>query len=146
MAKKFKLQPVLKHRGLLEDLARQRLAETMGQEKDLLDKISFQRGELKSLQTELIQHQSHGISVQDLLLYEGHIDHCGKALADLNRQHKHLQEAVSRCREALCQASQNKKLLENLKEKKMAEHRWHLLRMENRELDEIALQFRGEKS
>lgn len=146
MAEKFKLQPVLKHRGLLEDLARQRLAETIGQEQDLLAKIALQRGELKSLQTELVQHQRHGISVQDLLLYEGHIDHCGKLLAELGRQQKHLQEAVSMCREALCQASQDKKLLENLKEKKMDEFRRKLLQMEGRQLDEIALQYRGEKS
>ncbi len=145
MAKGFKLQSVLKHRGLLEDLARQRLAETLSREQALRAEMDRVRSGIESLQVELCQRQMHGISVQDLLLYEAHIDHRGKQIAELKRQTKRTQDDVAGCRMALCQASQDKQLLENLKDKKMAEHRRLLHAQETRQLDEIALQVGNRK-
>ncbi len=146
MPSKFKLQPVLKHRGLLEDQARQRLAEALREERELLERFEQERRALETLQSDLCQQQMRGISIQDLLLYESHIDHRSRVLSHLGNKHEQLREKIADCRLALCQASQDKQLLEKLKAKKEAEFRQLQQQHETRQLDEIALQFGGAKS
>lgn len=143
MGNPFKLQPVLKHRGLLEDQARQRLAATLNSEQELRVRYEQEREALGALQEELRRQQMHGVSVQDLLLYEAHIDHQGRVLRYLGREHEELEHQVAACRLDLCKNSQDRQLLEKLKTKHEAGEYQLQLQRETRLLDEIALRFRG---
>lgn len=143
MGNPFKLQPVLKHRGLLEDQARQRLAAALHEELALRSRIEAEGEALSTLQAELRQQQMHGLSVQDLLLYESHIDHRGKTLRYLSREHEELEREVASCRLALCKTSQDRQLLEKLKTRHETEEHERQRQRDTRMLDEIALQFRG---
>lgn len=143
MGNKFKLQPVLKHRGLLEDQARQCLAAALSAETALRDRREQEQAALQALQAELRRRQLHGVSVQDLLLYEAHIDHRGKVLRHLDREHEQLEQEVAACRLALCKSSQDRQLLEKLKTRHEADQRQMQMQHETRMLDEIALQYRG---
>lgn len=143
MGNPFKLQPVLKHRGLLEDQARQRLAAVLSSEQELRVRYEQEQAALRALQAELRRQQMHGVSVQDLLLYEAHIDHCGRVLRYLGREHEELEHEVAACRLALCKTSQDRQLLEKLKTKHETDERQLQQQRETRQLDEIALQFRG---
>lgn len=143
MGNQFKLQPVLKHRGLLEDQARQRLAAALSTEQELRERYEQEREALEGLQAELRQQQMHGVSVQDLLLYESHIDHCGRVLRYLGREHEELEHEVAASRLALCKTSQDRQLIEKLKTKHEADEQQLRQQRETRMLDEIALQFRG---
>lgn len=143
MGNQFKLQPVLKHRGLLEDQARQRLAAALSSEHELRERCEQEREALDALQAELRRQQMHGVSIQDLLLYETHIDHRGRVLRYLGREREELEHEVAACRLALCKTSQDRQLLEKLKTKHEADDRQLQLQRETRMLDEIALQYRG---
>lgn len=143
MGNSFKLQPVLKHRGLLEDQARQRLATALNAELALRDRVEAEREALATLQAELRRQQLQGLSVQDLLLYESHIDHRGRVLRHLSQECALVEQEVASCRLALCKTSQDRQLLEKLKTKHETEERQRQLQRETRMLDEIALQFRG---
>lgn len=143
MGNPFKLQPVLKHRGLLEDQARQRLAAVLGSEQAARARCEQEKEALEALQAELRRQQMHGVSVQDLLLYEAHIEHRGRLLRYLGREHAELEHEVAACRLALCKTSQDRQLLEKLKTKHEADEQQLQLQRETRQLDEIALQFRG---
>jgi flagellar FliJ protein len=144
MAKKFKLQPVLRYREILEDQARQRLADSLEREKALRDRRALCARELEALWAELESKRRQGISVQDLILYEGHIRCREKHLKELSADLLVLEDEVAANREALCRAGQDRMLLEKLKEKKEAEEKEELLRAERAVLDEVALQFRKE--
>lgn len=143
MANSFKLQPVLKHRGLLEDQARQRLAAALNAESALRTRIEEEQEALASLQADLRRKQMHGLSVQDLLLYESHIEHQGRVLRYLGQEWEVLEQEVASCRLALCKTSQDRQLLEKLKSRHETEEQQRQQQRETRMLDEIALQFRG---
>lgn len=143
MGHRFKLQPLLKHRGLLEDQARQRLATALNAELALRARLEAERGALAELQAELWRQQMHGLSIQDLLLYEAHIDHRGRVLVTLVREHEGVEREVAACRLELCKASQDRQLMDKLKAKHEAEAHQLQLQHETRLLDEIGLQFRG---
>lgn len=143
MGDTFKLQSVLNHRGLLEDQARQRLAATLNDERALRERFVQEHEALAQLQTELRRKQMHGVSIQDLLLYEAHIEHRGRVLRYLTQECEDMEREVAACRLDLCKVSQDRQLLEQLKTKhEVAEHQRQMQR-ETRVLDEIALQVRG---
>lgn len=143
MGDTFKLQSVLNHRGLLEDQARQRLAATLNDERALRERFVQEHEALAQLQTELRRKQMHGVSIQDLLLYEAHIEHRGRVLRYLTKECEDMEREVAACRLDLCKVSQDRQLLEQLKTKhEVAEHQMQMQR-ETRVLDEIALQVRG---
>lgn len=141
----FQLQPVLRHREILEDKSRQDFAEALGRERQLQEQVEARRSELLALQEELRTRQSHGIAVQDLLLFEESIAHVGRRLSVLMREAEEARHEIDRRREALAEASRDRRLLEKLKEKKKEEHGREMARQETILLDEIALQLDRER-
>lgn len=142
----FQLQPVLRHREILEDRARQDLAEALGRERELQERLERRRAELAALREELQTRQAHGIAVQDLLLFEESIAHRGRLLSVLMREAEEARREVERRREALAEASRDRRLLEKLREKKKEEHGREMARRETIQLDEIALQLDRQKT
>ena len=139
MADNFKLQTVLKHRQRLENLAQQKLADSLRRENALQHQIASQRAALNKLHQELSGRQQSGITVQDLQLFRLSINRQHKDLQALIEQADNLHREVKSNRQLLAEAAQEKKLLENLKEKKEAEQKYQDNRKESATLDDIAL-------
>lgn len=139
MADKFKLQNVLDHRQRLENIAQQKLADSLLKETTLQHQLARQRTELEKLQQELTNRQQKGISIQQLQLFSLSIQRQRKKLQDLLDQVMHMHREVISHRKLLAEAAQEKKLLENLKEKKEAEQKFQEKRRESEVLDDIAL-------
>jgi flagellar FliJ protein len=136
----FKLDPVLRHREILEDRARQELAEALQREQALQEEIDRRRAERDILQKELMHRQQQGISAQDLLLFEESIAHRGRVLSGLSHDLEKARQDVTVRREVLAAAARDRRLMEKLKENKREEHRQEMNRRETILLDEIALQ------
>ncbi|APG27319.1 flagellar export protein FliJ [Syntrophotalea acetylenivorans] len=139
MADNFKLQTVLNHRQRLENLAQQKLAESLRSETAMQHQVASQRATLNKMHQELTQRQQTGISVQDLQLFRLSINRHRKNLQKLIEQAEELHREVKNNRQLLSEAAQEKKLLENLKEKKEAEQKHQDNRRESAILDDIAL-------
>lgn len=139
MADKFKLQTVLNHRQRLESLAQQKLADSLRHETATLHQLANQRARLIKLQQELTHRQQTGITVQELQLFRLSINRQRKDLAKLIEQSEKLHREVKSNRQLLAEAAQEKKLLENLKEKKEAEQKHQDNQRESATLDDIAL-------
>jgi flagellar FliJ protein len=137
---KFKLQTVLGYRERLESLAQQEHAVAQQKECALLDRLAEKRMELATLHEEFEEQQRLGLSPQEFVLYSHHIDHTLTVLASLVEQWEAAREELECRRQALCQASQERKLLEKLKEKHLIEEQVQARHKEAIQLDEIAVQ------
>ncbi len=94
---------------------------------------------MNKLHQELSHRQQTGITVQDLQLFRLSINRHRKDLQTLTDQAEKLHQEVKSNRQLLTEAAQEKKLLENLKEKKEAEQKYQDNRREAATLDDIAL-------
>ncbi len=139
MAESFKLQNVLNHRQRLENLAQQKLADSLRRETELQKQLAAARAELEKTRQELGSLQRSGITAQELLLFNGSINRQRKNLKALLEQAVRHRREVSDNRELLAATTREKKLLENLKEKKEAENQVLNRRRESATLDELAL-------
>lgn len=139
MADNFKLQTVLNHRQRLENLAQQKLADSLRRETAMQHQLASQRAALNKLHQELTHRQQSGITVHELLLFRLSINRQRKDLKALLEQTEKLHREVKNNRQLLAESAQEKKLLENLKEKKEAEQKYQANRRESATLDDIAL-------
>lgn len=143
MAEKFKLQTVLKYRKILEDQAQQRLSELLAAEVRLQQQIDETRMRLGQLGAQLQQKQQAGLTILELRLYEDQIDHYRQQNEHLQIQQNELIQQLNERRQELLIAARERKIIEKLKEKQLAEY---LRKMDSRErvmLDEISLRQKG---
>jgi flagellar FliJ protein len=141
--KPFKLQVVLDHRQRLEDLAKQTLAEAIQNEQLLMSRMTDETGELTEICRSYEERQSIGMQGHEFMLYENRINHKRQLLINLDRQLEESRQQVQRMRQALAEASREKKLLEKLKEKKDEEIKHELNRQEMMQIDEVAIMHRN---
>jgi flagellar FliJ protein len=143
MSVPFKLEPVLKHRKILEDQARQRLAEAQANHAAHQQETDRQRTDLERIQEQLRRQRDSGINAVELRLFDQSLQRRRLQLEDRYRQAAQLEQAVAHCSEDLAEAGRNRRLLEKLKEKQEQAHRQKLQRLELNQLDETAItQFR----
>jgi flagellar FliJ protein len=139
MAFKFKLQPLLKHRTLLEDQAREALARAMSEEAAHQQAVEKHRQEYLDLQQEFEEKKSRGMLLQELVLYERSLKQKTQTLKGMLSKASQLQARTEQQRVHLTEASKDKTLMEKLKSKKEEEYRQDMLRQEMNHLDEMAL-------
>ncbi len=137
---KFKLQTVLDYRERLEGLAQQAHAAALDRESRLLEELTHKRRELAALREEFEERQRQGLSAQEFTWYSNHIGHSMGLLAALVEAWEAARDDLELKRQALCGASQERQLLEKLKEKHLSEERAEALHKEGSQLDEIAVQ------
>jgi flagellar FliJ protein len=143
MAEKFKLQALLKYRKILEEQAQQRLAELMSVESGLKTKQVEASRHLAALSDQLGRKQQQGLTILELRLYEDQIDHHRQQTEHLRKQLEELKEQLDERRHELLVAARERKIIEKLKEKQLAEYLRKLDRKERIMLDEISLRQRG---
>ncbi|BCR06634.1 hypothetical protein DESUT3_37030 [Desulfuromonas versatilis] len=140
MSKQFKLQSVLDYRSLREDLARQQLAAAQQREADLLTRLVREQEALEHLQADFDTRQRQGMAPHEFALHSDHISHKVKVVAAALEEWEAAGEEVAERRRALGEASQEKKLLEKVKERQLSEFEAEQRRREMAFLDEIAVQ------
>ena len=139
MADRSRLQVVLKHRRILEEQAQQRLAAALDRQTALLEELSRLRESCEALCSEAQARGSQGIAAHELLLYEEEIGRRRQRRGALEQDLQQAVEAVEEERQALCRATQDRKLLEKLLEKAAAQERRLGERREMAWIDELAL-------
>ncbi|MGE4492554.1 MAG: flagellar export protein FliJ [Syntrophotalea sp.] len=136
----FKLQPLLKHRTLLENQARQALAEALAEEAALQQVIEEHCQARQALQQEFEDKKALGMDWAELLIYDRSLKRRAARLRELQAQARELQAQSEQRRACLTEASRDKTLMENLRTRMEDEHRQEMLRREMVHLDEVALQ------
>jgi flagellar FliJ protein len=143
MAEKFKLQAVLKYRKTLEEQAQQKLAELLSVDSALRVKQEKTQTQLEILSTQVLEKNQQGLSILELQLYEDQIGHHRQQQEYLQKQRVELDSLINERRHDLLVAARERKIIEKLKEKQLAEYLSKLDRKERIMLDEISLRQNG---
>ncbi|WP_448875063.1 flagellar export protein FliJ [Desulfobulbus propionicus] len=137
--KPFTMHAVLKYRRQLEDKALQNLTRELRIEAQLQEEFQQAEEELAGLYTDLEHDQQRGISVDRLILFHQRIDLVKDLVAQRQTALKKQQAQVAKKRQLLLKASQDRKVIEKLKEQQNATYKRHLEKLEAGMLDEIAV-------
>jgi len=138
--KPFTMDSVLTYRQQLEDAARQELFRALEQKAGLRRQLRRVEDELTTLYRNLEQERK-ATTAQRLIMYERRIHIVRERLARLEEEMDRQQERVRQRRRHLLKASQERKVLEKLREQQNRNYRNHLNRKEAQMLDEIAVLF-----
>jgi flagellar FliJ protein len=136
---RFNLQAVLNHRQFIEESLQKAYAHLKGmlsREQDVL--ANFEKQQTRLID-ELSQKQSQDTTSSELLLYVTFLD---RLKADLKKQQQKiaaLEQEATQKRNELLEAMKNRKAMEKLKEKKLAEHMEDIAKKEQAFLDEIGI-------
>lgn len=146
MAKQFKLQNVLNYRKILEDQAQQKLAETLQVQSDLHQQSQAATQQLELVIAQVEQKQGEGLSIMELQLFEDEIFHQRQRQTRLAEQLDQINLILNECRLELMHAMRERKIIEKLKDKHLAEYLRKLDQKERVMLDEVSLRQKGDRS
>jgi flagellar FliJ protein len=141
--KVFELHQVLHYRTDLERLRKQEFAAARQDLDRASDKLAQQREEAEALARDFAERNGQIDSVVELQLYA---DFFSRKREEIKHQQERviaLDRILENRREELVQATQDKKVLEALKEKKIHAFRQEQQRKERDFLDEISVQKKG---
>jgi len=91
------------------------------------------------------QKQSEGLSVMELQLFEDEIFHLRQKQSRLKEQLEQMTLMLNQCRLELMHAMRERKVIEKLKDKQLAEYLRKLDQKERILLDEISLRRKGDR-
>ncbi|OQX20571.1 MAG: flagellar export protein FliJ [Desulfobulbaceae bacterium A2] len=137
--KPFAMEPVLRYREQLENIAQQHLLQAMEQEAAAQARHDHLTTALATNYDALERLRREGTLVEQLLLFERHNEVLREALLLATSTLHEARDEVASRRKALLKTSQDKKVLEKLKHHQDLLYRRHLDRLERRQLDEIAV-------
>ena len=145
MAFKFNLQSVLKHRERLEDAAQKEFAEAQRAVDEILKRIEEMYRRMDEVRSEIHEAQIIGTpqKVEEIRAMEEFLINHRRRIDQTRREARELMMVAEQKQEALILAAQEKKILVKLKEKRLAEYREWLNRMEAKELDDITMTRQG---
>jgi flagellar FliJ protein len=133
------LEPLLNHQRFLEDQHQKALAEIrlkLDEENALLEQLLRKEA---TMTASLKKKQNKPLSSDDLILYRHYFD---RLREDVARQGERIRE-TERCfrvkQEELLEAVKKREMLEKLKEKGLSAYQEKLLRKEQADLNEVAL-------
>jgi flagellar protein FliJ len=135
----FNLEPLLNHQRFIEDQLQKALAEIrrkLEEQKALLEQLLRKE---KTMTAHLKDRQHGPLSSDDLILYRHFFD---RLREDVVRQRKRTRE-TERCfrvkQEELIEAVKKREILEKLKEKGLSAYQKKIMRKEQADLNEAAL-------
>jgi flagellar FliJ protein len=139
----FKLEKVLHFRRETERLRKMEFAAAKREYEIAEDRLRREEESIDRLALEFMSRQTEGISALELQLYSDFLVQKRESIR-LQREHvTTLDQKMSEKKEDLIEAATDKKIMEELKKKKVAAHERSLAEKEQAFLDEIALQGRG---
>ncbi|MFP7756400.1 flagellar export protein FliJ [Thermodesulfobacteriota bacterium B35] len=139
--KPFAMDSVLKYRQQLEDAARQELFTAQEREADLRRQLGEAEAALEELCRNLENERRGATTAERLILYERRMQIVREQVAALAEKVAGQQERVRQRHRHLLKASQERKVLEKLREQQNRNYRNHLEKKEALMLDEIAVLF-----
>ncbi|MDR3089197.1 MAG: flagellar export protein FliJ [Desulfobulbaceae bacterium] len=145
MIKPFSLHTVLDYRGRLENLARQKLMTAEQAVRQLADEIAEVEAEIEERSAALAAKQHQGIDISEHIQLEEGLEYRRRQLTTLKDGMATLLENVENARGHLQKRSQEKKIMEKLKDRQNTAWRQHLDKKEAAQLDEIAILYHGKK-
>lgn len=142
---RFNLEPVLRYREILEDERRREFLEA----KRLVDEERVRREEMDrergGLQDEIVKAFEERAPMQSVMASYRMIGSLETAMADSLRRQQQLEVEMERRRRAMVTASQDKQVMETLKENRREEFVREQDRVEQALLDELSIQARGRR-
>ena len=141
----FRLEQVLNLRKEVERQRKLEFADAKRQYEHAVDHLRSEEENVALLNNELHSRQSEGISLAELQMYSHYFQRKHGEIKQQRTQVDCLGEAVTEKRDCLMEASRDKKVLETLKEKKLAELKRQRAEREQAFIDELSAQNGGEK-
>lgn len=141
----FALHSVLNYRGQLEELAQQKLRTAEQAARQLAERISKAETEIAAAATTLAEKQRQEIDIREHIRLEEGLDYQRRELAALKEAMVKRQQSVDNARGHLQKRSQEKKVMEKLKERQDSAWQLHLSKKEAADIDEIAILYHGKK-
>ena len=139
---KFKLQTALKVRERLEKLYQKSFAEQVQVTQKLTDQLGILEEAFQENNSTLNQAKRNGFTIADLVRANGFGQRLKYHESVVQDQMIEQQELMERRRQELVSATQQKRVLEILREKHELREREKLQREETFELDEVSLNLR----
>lgn len=137
----FKLHAVIKFRQQLEDVARQKLFTAQEEEHAARTLLDRRQNELQTLYATLQQDKEQGTTVTRLIMLENRISLVQEQIIQDREILKKAQLQIQSRRKALLKASQDRKVIEKVKEKQDTSYEQYLNKKERAMLDELAVLF-----
>lgn len=141
-AYKFKLQKLLDFRTNMEEEKKNQLSlalKRLEQEKDRLSELKARQRELDKA---LKEKTSQGIAVNELKLLMNYIDYYKRGIKEQKTRIKMAEDYASACREELIKATQEKKMIEKLKEIDYKKYLYEEQKKEEKFIDDL-VSFKG---
>jgi flagellar FliJ protein len=143
---KSTLEPVLRHRKMVEENLQRELAVLKKSLTAERLKLRMDRNRKNECIAELRQREKEGTSVSDILLYMPFIKQMSKNIERQEERVTTAEKLVQQKREDLVQAAKKKKTLEKVKEKDLRAYREAMARKEQHFLDEMGISGFNRKS
>ena len=143
--KPFSLHTVLEYRDRLENLAQQKLMSAEQAVRQLAEQIAEVEADIASGAALLAEKQRQGIDIREHIQLAEGLDYRQQELAALQQEMVKRRENVDNARNHLKKRSQEKKIMEKLRERQNTAWRRHLDKRESIRLDEIAILYHGKK-
>lgn len=141
MAFRFNLESVLKHRSRLEDTAQREFVEAQRNVTEILARIEkmYQRGD--EVREEIAAAQADGspAKLEQVRVLEAFLIAHRRLIENARLEARRLMALAEEKQDALIVAAREKKILVKLKERRQAEYREWLNRLEAKELDDITM-------
>jgi len=143
--KPFSLHTVLDYRVRLENLAQQKLMSAEQAVRQLAEQIAEIEADIGDRTAALAEKQRQGIDIREHIQLAEGLDYRRQELAAMRQEMVKRREKVDQARAHLKKRSQEKKIMEKLRERQDTAWRQYLDKRENIRLDEIAILYHGKK-
>ena len=137
----FKLDAVIKFRKQLEDTARQNLFTALEEEAEAQAVLIRQQQDLDHLYLSLQKEKEQGTTAPRLIMLEDRMALVKEQVSAASEVIQKAQIEVESKRKALLKTSQDRKVVEKMKEKQNNTYKQHLNKKEIAMLDELAVLF-----
>lgn len=136
---KFSLAPVLKVREHQEKLQKQKLAEELKKKQE----INYLKSEVQEKLNSYLEHKNNSgkaENVQSVQRHGRHVLQVHELMRQINTELKEAENSVTRQRKKLENAHKNRHILEKVREMEKNVHYGKVMKIEQKNLDEIATQ------
>jgi len=136
----FKLDPILKQRQRLEEIAQKNFAEAMAELKTVQQKILRKQEEINTCFDLSPMVNNNRVDVNRLVENRRFVEHMYIELQELNEERVQKETIASHKQHFLMTAAKEKESMKRFKEKKKESWQKEMLAEEQRNLDEVGLQ------
>lgn len=143
---KFRLQRILDLKESMEEEKKNELGLALKRLEDERSKLEAIKNQLSDMQKEFRSQTSEGIPVSQLRVLLTYIEYYKKGIKDQKLKIKMAEDYSDSCREELIKASQEKKMMEKLKEIDYKKHLYNEQKKDDKLIDDLISFKEGNKA